>query len=117
LNEFRGETGPSKVNPSTVGIDIEGYLLGSPQTPFTHRHCASREPEEEEQGAPMIKATLKQKAGQSGSADTQPYLRDERLEIRVSPHEKKRIVQLTIERGFETTAQYVRMQAVNPGAE
>jgi len=65
----------------------------------------------------MIKATLKQKAGQSGSADTQPYLRDERLEIRVSPHEKKRIVQLTIERGFETTAQYVRMQAVNPGAE
>lgn len=65
----------------------------------------------------MINATLKQKAGQSGSADTQPYLRDERLEIRVSPHEKKLVQQLSIEQGFETTAQYVRLQALTPGAE
>ena len=65
----------------------------------------------------MVNATLKQKAGQSGSADSQPYLRDERLEIRVSPHEKKRIKQLSMERGFETMAHYVRSQAVHPGAE
>lgn len=65
----------------------------------------------------MVIATLKQKAGQSGSADTQPYLRDQRLEIRVSPHEKKRIQQLGIERGFDTTAQYLRSQAITPGAE
>lgn len=55
--------------------------------------------------------------GQSGSADTSEFVRQDRIEVRVNHHEKKRITQLCIERGFETTAQYVRTQAMTPGAE
>lgn len=64
-----------------------------------------------------ISSTRKKKAGQAGCADTHPYLREERVQIRVSAHEKKRIEQLSVERGFDTTAQYVRSQAIYPGKE
>lgn len=59
--------------------------------------------------------TLKKKAGQSGSGDSHPYLREERIEIRVSPQEKKRIEQHRATMGFGTIAQYVRAQAVTQG--
>jgi hypothetical protein len=59
--------------------------------------------------------TLKQKAGQSGSADAHPFLRNERLEIRVSSQEKQRITQHQTELGFGTVAQYVRSQALTQG--
>lgn len=59
----------------------------------------------------------KKKAGQSGNADSSVFLRQDRIELRVNHHEKKRIKQLSMERGFETMAHYVRSQAVHPGAE
>ena len=59
--------------------------------------------------------TLKQKAGQSGSGDSHPFLREERLEIRVSPQEKHRIEELKATAGFGTVAQYVRAQALTQG--
>lgn len=58
---------------------------------------------------------LKRQSGQSGSADGHPYLRDMRLEIRVSPREKRSIEQSSLEKGFGTVAQYVRAQALAPG--
>lgn len=63
----------------------------------------------------MIEATLKKKAGQAGNADAHPYLRADRLEIRVSPHEKHRIVQNSIDNGFDSVAQFVREQAMHAG--
>ena len=63
----------------------------------------------------MIEATLKKKAGQAGNADAHPYLRSDRLEIRVSPHEKRRIVQNSFDNGFDSVAQFIREQAMYPG--
>lgn len=65
----------------------------------------------------MKEPIKKKRPGQSGGADTSEFVRQDRIEVRVNHHEKKRIAQLSIERGFDTTAQYVRAQAVNPGAE
>lgn len=65
----------------------------------------------------MKEPKKKARPGQAGSADTSEFVRQDRIEVRVNHHEKKRIVQLSIERGYETTAQYVRAQALNPGAE
>lgn len=65
----------------------------------------------------MKEPIKKKRPGQSGSADSSEFVRQDRIEVRVNHHEKRRITQLSIERGFETTAQYVRSQAVNPGAE
>ena len=58
---------------------------------------------------------LKQKAGQTGSADSHPFLRTERVEIRVSAEEKQRIEQHRTNLGFGTLAQYVRAQALSQG--
>lgn len=60
----------------------------------------------------METETRKQKPGQAGAADTHPYLRTERLEIRISPHEKNQIQQNSVDCGFDSVAQYVRGQAV-----
>ena len=60
--------------------------------------------------------TLKKKSGQSGSADSHPYLRDERMEFRVSPQEKERIEKHRAAMGFGTIAQYVRAQALTQGS-
>lgn len=65
----------------------------------------------------MKEPLKKKRPGQSGGADSSVYVRQDRIEIRVNHNEKKRIEQLSIERNFETTAQYVRCQAMNPGAE
>lgn len=62
-----------------------------------------------------MEALLKKKSGQVGSADPHPYLRQDRLEIRVSPHEKQRIQQNSTRRGFDTVAQFIREQALTPG--
>lgn len=63
----------------------------------------------------MNLGTLKKKAGQSGSADSHPFLREERLEIRVSAQEKQRIEEHRVACGFGTVAQYVRQQALTQG--
>ena len=65
----------------------------------------------------MKEPIKKKKPGQAGSDDTSEFLRQDRIEIRVNHHEKKRIKQLAIEKGFETVAQYVRCQAMKPGTE
>ena len=59
----------------------------------------------------------KKRPGQAGSADTSEFVRQDNIVVRVNHHEKKRIKQLSMERGFETMAHYVRSQAVHPGAE
>jgi len=63
----------------------------------------------------MAEATLKKKAGQAGNADSHRYLRNERLEIRISPEEKGAILKNSRDRGFDTVAQFVRTQAIHPG--
>lgn len=65
----------------------------------------------------MKEPIKKKRPGQAGCADTSEFLRQDRIEIRVNHHEKKRITQLATEKEFETVAQYVRCQAMNPGAE
>lgn len=65
----------------------------------------------------MKEPIKKIRPGQTGSADTSVFVRQDRIEIRVNHNEKKRIRQLGLERGYETTALYVRSQAMNPGAE
>lgn len=59
--------------------------------------------------------TLKKKAGQCGSGDGHPFLRRERLELRVSAQEKRLIEQHRTALGFGTVAQYVRAQALTKG--
>lgn len=63
----------------------------------------------------MKEPIIKKKSGQSGSTDTNIYVRQHRLEIRVSHQEKKLIVQNSIDKGFDTTAQFMRCQALSPG--
>lgn len=63
----------------------------------------------------MNEVVLKKKAGQAGNADSNPYVRCERLEIRVSPHEKKLIQKNSIDKGFDNVAQFIREQSKNPG--
>ena len=65
----------------------------------------------------MKEPKVKKKAGQSGSNDANIYVRQDRLEIRVSHKEKESIVRNGEARGFDTTAQYIRCQAVQPGIE
>ena len=65
----------------------------------------------------MREPIKKKRPGQAGSADSSEFLRQERIEVRVNHHEKKRITQLAIEKEFETVAQYVRCQAMKPGTE
>lgn len=65
----------------------------------------------------MKEPIKKKRPGQAGNADTSEFVRQDRIEIRVNPHEKKRITQLSIEKEFETVAQYVRCQAMRPGSE
>jgi hypothetical protein len=59
--------------------------------------------------------TLKKRAGQCGSSDSHPFLREERLELRVSAHEKRLIEQSRVDLGFGTLAQYIRAQALARG--
>lgn len=59
--------------------------------------------------------TLKKKPGQCGSSDDHPFLREERIEIRVSANEKQRIEQHKSAMGFGTVAQYIRAQALTQG--
>lgn len=65
----------------------------------------------------MREPIKKKRPGQAGSTDSSDFLRQDRIEIRVNHHEKKRIAQLAMEREFETVAQYVRCQAMRPGSE
>lgn len=65
----------------------------------------------------MKKPIKKKRPGQAGSTDTSEFVRQDRIEIRVNHHEKKRITQLALEKDFETVAQYVRCQAMKPGSE
>ena len=65
----------------------------------------------------MKEPIVKKKAGQSGSSDNNIYVRQDRLEIRVSHKEKESIVRNSAASGFDTTAQYIRCQAVRPGSE
>ena len=65
----------------------------------------------------MREPIKKKRPGQSGSADNSLFVRQDRIEVRVNHDEKKRITQLALEKKFETVAQYVRCQAMKPGAE
>lgn len=65
----------------------------------------------------MKEPIKKKRPGQSGSADTSEFVRQDRIEVHVNHHEKKRIAQLAMEKDFETVAQYVRCQAMKPGSE
>jgi len=65
----------------------------------------------------MKEPIKKKRPGRAGSADSSIFVRQEQIEIRVNHHEKKRIGQLALEKGFETVAQYVRCQAMKPGSE
>jgi hypothetical protein len=65
----------------------------------------------------MKEPIKKKRPGQAGSDDSSEFLRQDRIEIRVNHHEKKRITQLAMEKEFETVAQYVRCQAMKPGTE
>lgn len=65
----------------------------------------------------MREPIKKKRPGQAGNTDSSEFLRQDRIEIRVNHHEKKRITQLSIEKDFETVAQYVRCQAMKPGKE
>lgn len=65
----------------------------------------------------MREPIKKKRPGQAGSADTSKFVRQDRIEVRVNPHEKKRIGQIASAKGFDTVAQYVRCQAMDPGAE
>jgi hypothetical protein len=56
----------------------------------------------------------KKRPGQAGSADTSAFVRQDNIVVRVNHHEKKRIKQLSMERGFETMAHYVRSQVHIP---
>lgn len=65
----------------------------------------------------MREPIRKKRPGQAGAADVSDFVRQDRIEFRVNHHEKKRIAQLAKEREFDTIAQYVRCQAMKPGAE
>lgn len=65
----------------------------------------------------MKEPIKKKRPGQSGNADSSIFVRQDQIEIRVNHHEKKRIAQLALEKGFDTVAQYVRCQAMRPGSE
>ena len=62
----------------------------------------------------MVEKRLKHKAGQSSNADPHPFLRSMRLFVRVSPVELDKIEQNRKRKGFDTVAQYVREQAIEP---
>jgi hypothetical protein len=63
----------------------------------------------------MREERLKKVPGQSGSEDVNPFLRTLRLDIRVSPSERKCIEQAAAARGFRNVAQHVRVQAMFEG--
>lgn len=65
----------------------------------------------------MKEPIKKKRPGRAGNADSSLFVRQDQIEIRVNHHEKKRIAQLALEKGFETVAQYVRCQAMRPGSE
>jgi len=90
--------------------------MGFPHTPVLLCGTVPHHPiQEEERGEKMKESIIKKKSGQSGSTDTNIYVRQHRLEIRVSHQERKRIIQNSIDKGFDTTAQFIRCQAMNPG--
>lgn len=62
----------------------------------------------------MVEKRLKHKAGQASNADPHPFLRSMRLFVRVSPVELDKIEQNRKRKGFDTVAQYVREQAIEP---
>lgn len=59
-----------------------------------------------------MEQTQKLKAGQVGNSDPQTFLRNLRLEIRVSPDEWSQIQQNRQRNGFANMAQFVRAQAL-----
>lgn len=62
----------------------------------------------------MVEKRLKIKAGQASNADQHPYLRSIRLCVRVSPLELEKIEQNRKRKGFDTVAQYLREQSIEP---
>lgn len=54
------------------------------------------------------------KAGQTGSWDTHPYLRSERVVLRVSPEELLTLEKLRKVHLFDNLAQYLRAQGLKP---
>lgn len=54
------------------------------------------------------------KAGQTGSWDTHPYLRSERVVLRVSPEELLTLEKFRKVHRFDNLAQYLRAQGLKP---
>lgn len=63
----------------------------------------------------MNAPVMKKAAGQSGE-DGNRLLRTQRIEIRVSPDEQQRVNEHAKAKGYASTAQFVRQQAVSGGS-
>ena len=62
----------------------------------------------------MIIPRRKQKSGQAGNWDTHPFLRSERVVLRVSPEELLTLEKHRKTHHFDNLAQYLRAQGLKP---
>ena len=62
----------------------------------------------------MIIPRRKQKSGQAGNWDTHPFLRSERVVLRVSPQELLMLEKHRKTHSFDNLAQYLRAQGLKP---
>ena len=62
----------------------------------------------------MIIPRRKQKSGQAGNWDTHPFLRSERVVLRVSPEELLTLEKHRKTHRFDSLAQYLRAQGLKP---
>jgi Bacterial mobilisation protein (MobC) len=72
------------------------------------------DPKKKKKKGQVMSTRKKIKAGQTGSWDTHPFLRNEKVVLRVSPDELLQMERNRVTHRFDNMAQYLRAQGLKP---